>query len=251
MPHRTLDLTQAAQFLHLQPAQVERLVKDREIPCEQRGGKVVFRPLEIQRWASRRILGLEGRRLQDYHGGATQAALKLDPKAMRLGDWIRPNYIQASLPAKTRASVLREMVKVAEATGQVTDGKSLLTGLEEREDLCSTGLPGGWALLHTRDHDPYLFETPVLALGRTVQAIPFGAPDGRATHLFFLLGCTDDRLHLHALARLCLLAQKTELIQTLLDSPDAMSMFEAFKAAEVSVLDAPEQDPGSSRSARG
>jgi len=239
MPHRTLDLAQAAEFLHLQPRQVERLVKDGEIPCEHRGGRVVFRPLEIQSWASRRILGLEGRRLQEYHGDATQADLKQNPQALRLTLWNRPSFIHSALPAKTRASVLREMVKLADASGQVTDATVLLDGLEAREKLCSTGLPGGWALLHTRDHDPYLFDTPILALGRTVQAIPFGAPDGRATRLFFLLGCTDDRLHLHALARLCLMAQKTEMIQALLEAGDPESMHNLLETAEKAVLEIP------------
>ncbi len=235
MPHRTLDLAQAAHFLHLRPAQVERLVKDGEIPFEKRGGKIIFRPLEIQSWASRRILGLDGRRLQDYHGGATQDSAAFDLQELRVSAWMRPSYIKPSLPAKTRASVLREMAKLADRTGLVTDTSALLAGLEAREQLCSTGLPGGWALLHTRDHDPYLFDTPILVLGRTVQAIPFGAPDGRSTRLFFLLGCNDDRLHLHALARLCLMAQKSDLIQALLEAPDAESMHQALEQAETAV----------------
>ena len=106
---------------------------------------------------------------------------------------IRPEFIEPALTAKTKASVLRQMVALAEKTGRVCDPRALLEGLEAREELCSTGIPGGLALLHTRNPEPYLFETAFLALGRTIQQIPFGAPDGQPTNLFFLIGMPGRR----------------------------------------------------------
>lgn len=111
-----------------------------------------------------------------------------------------------------------------------------LEGLENREKLCSTGLPGGLALLHTRNPDDYLFESGFIALGRTTQPIPFGAPDGRPTHLFFLLACPDSSFHLHTLARLCLMAQKTELLHNLLAASSRDEMFEILLNSEQAVL---------------
>ena len=81
-----------------------------------------------------------------------------------------------------------------------------------------------------------MFEAPFLALGRTIQQIPFGAPDGRSTDLFFLLGCPDARMHLHTLARLCLMAQKTTLLADLRQAEDAAAMCECILAAEQAVL---------------
>ncbi|HWW01655.1 MAG TPA: PTS sugar transporter subunit IIA [Candidatus Acidoferrum sp.] len=150
---------------------------------------------------------------------------------------IRPEFIDPALPAKTKASVLREMVALAQKTGQVCDAGSLLAGLEAREKLCSTGLPGGLALLHTRVPEAYLFEAAFIVLGRTLQDIPFGAPDGRPTNLFFLLACPDDRLHLHTLARLCLMVQKSELLAELRQAPDAETMHQCLIASETAVLE--------------
>jgi mannitol/fructose-specific phosphotransferase system IIA component (Ntr-type) len=113
----------------------------------------------------------------------------------------------------------------------------LLEGLRAREDLCSTGLPGGLALLHARNPEEYLFEAPFIALGRTIQQIPFGAPDGQPTNLFFLIGCPDDRMHLHTLARLCLMAQKTDMLEGLRQAADAEAMRECLLAAEQHVLE--------------
>ena len=151
-------------------------------------------------------------------------------------EMIRPEFIEPALTAKTKASVLRQMAALAEKTGRVCDPAALLQGLEAREELCSTGIPGGLALLHSRNPESYLFETAFLALGRTIQQIPFGAPDGQPTNLFFLIGCPDDRMHLHTLARLCLMAQKTDLLAELRQAVDADAMCDCIIAAEQAVL---------------
>ncbi len=237
MPYRTLDVKGVARYLHLNAAEIERLVKDQEIPFERHGDRLVFRKTDIDAWASPRILGLEGRRLTEYHLKASRDTREILANEAILPEMIHPDFINPALPAKTRASVLREMVALAEETGRAWDPKGLLAGLEAREALSSTGLPGGLALLHTRDPQAYLFESAFIVLGRTVQQVPFGAPDGQPTDLFFLLACPDDRLHLHALARLCMMAQKTALLADLRAAPEAETMHRLFLAAEEAVLE--------------
>jgi len=74
MPFQLLNLEGVADYLHLTPADVEQRVKNREIPFEKRGDRVVFRKNEIDAWASQRILGLPGQRLADYHQKSTRHA---------------------------------------------------------------------------------------------------------------------------------------------------------------------------------
>jgi nitrogen PTS system EIIA component len=236
MPHRTLDVEEVARYLHLNRAEVERLVKDKEIPFERHGGRLVFRKIQIDSWASPRILGLDSRRLSEYHRKSSVDSREILAHEAILPDMIRAEFIEPALRAKTKASVLRDMVQLAEKTGRVWDREGLLAGLEAREEICSTGLPGGLALLHTRQPEAYLFESLFLVLGRTVQDLPFGAPDGGPTNLFFLIACPDDRLHLHALARLCMMAQRTNLLEGLRAAADAAGMFECLLASEAEVL---------------
>lgn len=236
MPYRTFGLEEVARYLHLSPADVERLVKDQDIPFEKHGGRLVFRKVDLDAWVSPRILGMEGRRLADYHQRTSRDTREIVPNEVILPERIRPEFINPALPAKTKASVLREMAALAQRTGRVSDPQALRQGLEAREELCSTGVPGGLALLHARDPEDYLFEAPFVVLGRTIQQIPFGAPDGQPTDLFFLIGCPDSRMHLHTLARLCLMAQKTDLLSSLRQAPDAEAMCECLIAAEQAVL---------------
>jgi PTS system nitrogen regulatory IIA component len=241
MPHRTLEIKEVAQYLRLNPLEIERLVKEQDIPFERRGARVLFRKTDIDAWASPRILGLEGRRLADYHQktSLTTPAESIDQAI--LPGLLKPEYINPFLPAKTKASVLREMINLAERTGRVWDPRGLLAGLQAREALSSTGLPGGLALLHTRERESYLFESMFLVLGRTTQEVPFGAPDGRPTTLFFLVACPDAGVHLHTLARLCLMAQKGNILQELRDAQDAESMLTSLLRAEQEVLEAKPQ----------
>ncbi len=236
MPYRTFGIDEVARYLHLSRADLDRLVKDQDIPFERHGERLVFRKVEIDAWASQRILGLEGRRLAEYDQTASQAARQIVPHGAFMPEIIRPEFIEPALTAKTKASVLRQMVALAERTGRVCDPRALLEGLEAREVLCSTGIPGGLALLHTRNPEPYLVETAFLALGRTIQQIPFGAPDGQPTNLFFLIACPDDGTHLHTLARVCLMAQKTDLLAELRQATDAAAMCNCIIAAEQAVL---------------
>jgi len=76
-------------------------------------------------------------------------------------------------------------------------------------------------------------------VGRPVQEIHFGAPDGEPSQLFFLICCQDDRLRLHTLARLCFIAMKTKMLDQLRAAPEARTMRDVLIGAEQEVLAAP------------
>ncbi|MDD3180407.1 MAG: PTS sugar transporter subunit IIA [Opitutaceae bacterium] len=236
MPYRTLDLAEAAAYLHLSRIEVEQLMKTTDIPHERRGGRVVFLRGKIDAWASQRILGLPPKALTVYHQKSTHATRAVFEQDALIPDLLPSGFVEPALTAKTKGSVIRDMVAFAGKTGRVLDPRELLDSLEAREELCSTALPGGLAMLHCRNHEAYRFEGSFLMLGRTVQGIHFGAPDGRPTRLFFLICCQDERIHLHALARLCLIVLKTDVLDRLLAAPDAGTMRDALLTAEQTVL---------------
>lgn len=236
MPHRTFNTTELADYLHLTVGDVERLLHESDLPRAERGGKLQFRRAEIDAWASQRILGMPDKRLDAYHQKSMRATREIFPEQALIPELLSREGLNFELPSKTRASVLRDMVALAESTGKVFDPRELLQSIEAREELCSTALPGGLALLHARHYDAYRFESSFIVLARTIQNIPFGAPDGAPTRLFFLICCQDDRIHLHTLARLCLIATKTKILEQLYEVPDAAAAYDALVAAEQSVL---------------
>lgn len=241
MPHRLLSIDELTEYMHLLPGDVERLMRETDIPYSNRGDRVVFLRSEIDEWASKRILGLPGKRLDVYHAKSVRGTREIFPHLALIPDLLRPDDIDLDLASKTRASVLRDMVALAERTGRALDARELLTSVEEREALCPTALPGGLALLHARHHTRYRFDGSFIVVGRTIQPIPFSAPDGRPTQIFFLVCCEDDRIHLHTLARLCMIAQKTDAIELVRAAPDAGVAFQALVDAETKILPSPSE----------
>ena len=236
MPYRTLNTDEVAQYLNLPRADIERLCKDRDIPFELRGSHVIFRQSDIDAWASQRILSFSTSRLAEYHRKTSRPTRALPRRDLLLPGMIRADCIAPAMTAKTKASVLRDLAAVADRTGLVCDRAELVASLQAREKLCPTAVPGGVAFLHPRQQQPYLFQSSFLVLGRTIQPIHFGSPDGQPTDLFFLVCCQDDRLHLHTLARLCLMAQKMDLLAQLRAAPDAAALLECLLVAEQTVV---------------
>ena len=235
MPHRLFNVDEVAAYLHLNRAEVQRLVKQHAIPFVQQGDRVVFQRRNVDAWASQRILGMPRRSLAEYHKASSRAG-GLSQQGAFLSALIAPERIAPALSSRTKASTLRQVVAFADGTGLVCDSADLLRSIEERESLCSTAVEGGIALLHPRHHEPYVFLDSFVVLARTMQPIHAGAQDGEPTDLFFLICCQDDRMHLNCLARICAMFHSTSLPRALREAPDAGSMFAEIAAAETELI---------------
>jgi PTS system nitrogen regulatory IIA component len=236
LPHRVFNIKEVATYLHLSPDDVETLVRQGEIPHEKQGGRAVFKRAEIDSWASQRILKLPGERLRDYHGRSSARLRDISLNAPLMPRLFTCDRIATALHSRTRASVIRDMVKLAEQTDLVSDPADLLRMIEERERMCSTALPEGYALIHPRHHDPYMFAESFAVFGRCVQPIHFGAQDGAPTDLFFAVCCQDDRIHLHTLARLCTMCMQTGLLAALRQAETAAQMLAALCESEEEIV---------------
>ena len=203
-----------------------------EVASVKQGDMYFFEHRELDEWAQRRLMVLNEKTLTAEHKVAMIERRRNDGHDFHVADLLRPETIAPALTAKGRAGVLRDMTDFADSTGLLYDPETLFAELSAREEVASTAAGGGVAFLHPRYHDPYLFQETFLALGRTVRPVFFGSQDGEGTDLFFMICCTDHTLHLHILARLCLLAHGTPLLQELREAPDAETMHAALKKAE-------------------
>lgn len=243
MPHTTFTVDQLADYLHVERRHVEEFLQAGDIPHTVRGGRTYFQRAEIDAWASQRVLRLPDEGLDWYHRKTTAGTREQFPGGALIPVLLSPAAIDLELTAKTKASVIRDLVALADRTGRVFDARELRESIGAREALGSTALPGGLALLHARQHGAYRFDGSFVVLGRTIQPIPFGASDGRPTRLFFLICCEDDRIHLHTLARLCLLAKETDVLSALSTVADPAGAYGALVAAELALVPPPEPAP--------
>lgn len=236
MPHREFNLDEAAEYLHVSADDLRELAREGVVPHRRVANRLVFRKVELDAWMSQRVLGLKKTHLAEYHKKTSIKTHDVSRGHAILPELMKPEYIEPALHSRTKASVIRDMVALANSTGLLNDPEGLRASIEAREKLASTALEGGVAMLHAEFQQPYMFEDSFVVLGRAVQAIPFGAPDGRTSDVFFLICCQDDRLHLPLLARLCMMCHQTSLLLDLRESPDARAMYEALLSAEREVI---------------
>ena len=235
MPHRTLTLEEAADFLHVTVHDLLSLIQNEDVPYEKQGRRLLFRRVHLEAWASQHVMSLREDHLHAYHAKASRAG-SAEKESGLISRLMRSEYIQPNLPARTRKSVIREMCDLANNTGRVHSPVDLYRALEAREELGTTGLSGGVALLHPQRHDPYLFDGSFVVLGRSLSPVPFGAPDGRTTDLFFLLCIGDDGLHLKTLSRLCVMCNQTSALMELRQAETAQEMLDMLNRCEVKVV---------------
>ncbi|NCA83252.1 MAG: helix-turn-helix domain-containing protein [Opitutae bacterium] len=236
MPFRVFNLAEAAEYLQLAEEAIEELARRGEIPCERQGGRLVFRHNAIDEWASRRVLGFSDEKLSDFHRRSTAKYHDLSSEAAIVPALLKPEWIEPAMTCRSKPSVIRQMVELADRTGLLCYRDELLESLIEREKLCTTALSGGLALLHPRNHEPYMFEDSFVVIGRTLAQVPFGSPDRSTTDVFFLICCQDDRIHLHVLARLCMMCHRTSLLLELRETQDPSEWHRILVASEQQVV---------------
>ncbi|TVR49127.1 MAG: hypothetical protein EA425_12995 [Puniceicoccaceae bacterium] len=227
MPHRNLSLKECARYLGWNIREVEKLAQRGELPADKVRGEWRVNHIRLIEWVQQHLPSFDPERIRQIEQAAEARGEAEDMPAAGEGVYlthlIRPELIEADLPAKTRRSVLEELVNLLERTDLLLDRRALLDSLLQREELCSTALPQGFALCHPRQPSPHFVEEPLVALARVSRGIAFGSPDGRLTRLFFLICCRDESHHLHTLARLVRFLDP-ESVQMLLSLPDAAAI---------------------------
>ena len=202
MPHTNLNLQQLSRYLHLPDVQIRKLVDKGAIPSRRVNGELVFSRDEVHHWLERRI-GVSG---EEELVQVEMALTKSIPPGMMenevsLVSLIPDGAMALPLIAKTRDSVIRSMVQLGSVTGLLWDADAMAEAVKSREELHTTALDNGVALLHPRRPMASILGDTFLALGVVPSGVPFGGTCG-LTDVFFLICSMDDRVHLRILTRL-------------------------------------------------
>jgi mannitol/fructose-specific phosphotransferase system IIA component (Ntr-type) len=232
MSREVLNLRQAAEHVHLEPNELRHFAQRGEVEAVERGGEWYFEHRTLDEWAQRNLLSLNRRQLGVQHRSMMDEQRREHRSDRIVADYFRLEAVDLAITAKAKAGIIRDMTDLAEKTGAVYDSDALFKELVAREEVASTAVGLGMALLHPRFHDPYMFEESFIAYGRSVRPIFFGARDGEATRHFFLVCSTDHEVHLHLLARLAVLAHGSDFLEKLDTAETAEEVVEAVRECE-------------------
>lgn len=229
MSHEVYTLEELAQHLGRDRRELEKLVNRGRIPGRKVGGEWQFHQREITHWLEKEMREYSERELAGVE--RAQRSNEVDPD-IPITSLLDRQTVAVPLEARTKRSALESLVEVAGRTWHVWEPATVLSAVQERDELHSTAFENGVAIPHPRNPLPEALGQSLIAFGRTLAGIPFGAPRGGLTDIFFLVLCRDSRSHLQALARLGRLLQQPDFLDDLRTAPDSDSAYDVICAAD-------------------
>ena len=135
------------------------------------------------------------------------------------------------LPAATRVSLLKELVKLAEQSWQVYDPDAIMDAIRQPR-RGGQHRPGFWrchsALAATAGQRSGRVTLPMAVLG---PAFPSDAPNDGLTDIFFLVLCATT-LHLRVLARLSRLLLRPNFLEQVAAAETSAETYHLIEEAE-------------------
>jgi PTS system nitrogen regulatory IIA component len=233
MAQDDFDIDRLAAYLHMMPAAVLKLAERGKLPGRRVGGQWRFSAAEIHHWLEERI-GLSDDEALAHMEGALDRAIQTSAEEISIAGLLKPDAIEVPLQARTRTSVIAAMTEIAARTGLLWDAVKIAEAVRVREEMHSTALDNGVALLHPRRPMPAILGEAVLALGITPGGIPFGS-SGSLTDIFFLVCSTSDHEHLRILARLSRVINDSDFLWALRSAPDASAAHRLIEDREAMI----------------
>jgi PTS system nitrogen regulatory IIA component len=229
MDYKTFNLDELAIHLGRDRRELEKLVQRGSIPGRKVGGQWQFNSTEVTQWLEQEIRGYSNQELAVVEGA--QQSPEVD-SGIPVSSLLKPETVQVPLEARTKRSVLEGLVEVAGRTWQIWEPAAVLQAVQAREEVLSTGFESGVAIPHPRTPLPDALGESLVAFGRTLSGIPFGAPKRSLTDMFFLVLARESRTHLLVLARLGRILQLPGFIDALREAPDSRSAYDVICAAD-------------------
>jgi PTS system nitrogen regulatory IIA component len=237
MAQDDFDIDRLAAYLHMMPNAVQKLAERGKLPGRRIGGDWRFSTAEIHHWLENRIGLSDEEELVHVEGALDNASAASDVEQVSIANLLKLEAIEIPLDVRTRGSVVGQMTEIAARTHLLWDPAKMADAVRAREEMHSTALDNGVALLHPRRPMPGILAEALLALGISPGGIPFGT-NGRLTDIFFLICSTSDYEHLRILARLSRVINDQEFLTAMRGAHNPAALHKLVKERESTIRDA-------------
>lgn len=228
-----LTVKQLATFLNVNERTVLKLATDGALPGVKVGNQWRFRKATIDTWLDDQMIGVRPRYVD------TPMAEGPPRRMLELSNCFQPEHIIPELGGTSKTAIIEELALKAAELGLVRDKTWFMGALIERENVMPSAIGNGIAFLHTLHRNPERVTRPFMVLGRSSSGVDFDSLDGKATHLFFVLGLKYTELHLPWLQKLSQILIDRDRVRSLMAAEDAQSIFKILQEAERSLAPAP------------
>lgn len=202
MAKEFLTLRQAANFLKVTDSVVREMIRSNLFMATKKGNTLQIDKAEVDEW----LANLNEREVE-------QLALKRS--VCRFSDYFKIRNVFLDFEADNKYEAIAEMSKKAKDLKIVKDHRWLYQVVVAREELVSTAIGKGVALLHPRHFHPSKIKKPTIVFGRSKKEIEFDAIDNKPVKLYFLLLLHDDVQHLFSISYISKLLMNEEILRQL------------------------------------
>lgn len=228
------DIDRLAAYLHMMPAAIAKLAERGKLPGRRVGGDWRFSTADIHHWLEDRIGLSDDEALVAMEGALERASGQTGPEEISISGLLHQEAIAVPLDARTRGSVITKMSELASQTHLLWDAAKMADAVRAREEMHSTALDNGVALLHPRRPMSAILAEAMLAIGVSPGGIPFGN-GGSLTDIFFLICSTSDHEHLRILARLSRVINDQPFLSAVRTAPDAQAVLGLIRSRETTL----------------
>jgi PTS system nitrogen regulatory IIA component len=188
-----LTLRQAAVYLGVSESTARRWIAERALPVHEVNERLYLNAVE--RWEGAVEHGVTVSRSLLAH--ARRAPDEVPP----ISELLRTGGIFYDIDAVEKRDVLRAFVSRLPLPPE-QDRATLLSVLEAREAMGSTGVGDGIAIPHVRNPIVMHVDQPFVTLGLLRHAVDFDAIDAQPVHALFMVVSPTVPVHLRILAQL-------------------------------------------------
>lgn len=143
-------------------------------------------------------------------------------------EYMRLENIFLDFESENKFDAIRILSEKAKDLKLVRDARWLYEVVVAREELISTAIGNGVALLHPRHLHPSKIKTPSILFGRSSEGVDFDAPDNKPVNIFFMLLLHNDKQHLFSLSYISKLIMRPEILQQFNEAPDKEAIHNAL-----------------------
>jgi len=147
-------------------------------------------------------------------------------------DYFKLENIILDFNSDNKYESIATMSKKARDLKIVKDHRWLYEVVVAREELVSTAVGKGVAMLHPRHMHPTKIKQPTVLFGRSAEGVEFDAPDDQPVNLFFMLLLHNDKQHLFSLSFITKFLMHEKNINLLNQAKTAEEVYNAISSFE-------------------
>jgi len=207
-----LTLRQAATYFGVDDQTVRRWIADRDLPVHRANERLHLNAIEVWEWAVAHGVPVSRRLLED--------ARRTPDRAPALSELLERGGIHREVASGGRKEAVLAGIVAHLPLPPEVDREFLLTVLEAREAMGSTGIGDGIAIPHVRNPILLHVKRPFVSLFLLDRPVDFEAIDGKPVHALFVVVAPSIPVHLRALAHLGHVLRDPTLRRLLADRAD-------------------------------